>query len=105
MSKPIYADYTNHMLRFYCRTINSHNIRNFYIFKDEVNEENFRAVGKVLHGLPEEDRNVIIDVYSKNDTLSDNIYTVSKERKINQDKIWIIVSKVTNLIAKERMLI
>ena len=101
MSKPVYADYINHMLRFYCRTINSHNIR----FKDEIDKENFKAVKKVLHGLPEEDRSVIIDVYSKNDTLSDNIYTVSKERKINQDKIWIIVSKVTNLIAKERMLI
>ena len=101
MSKPVYADYTNHMLRFYCRTINSHNIK----FKDEVNEENFRAVGKVLHGLPEEDRNVIMDVYGRGDTLSDNIYAVSKERKINQDKIWIIVSKVTNLIAKERMLV
>lgn len=105
MSKPIYADYTNHMLRFYCRTINSHNIRNFVIFKDEVNEENFRAVGKVLHGLPEEDRNVIMDVYGRGDTLSDNIYAVSRERKMDQDKIWIIVSKVTNQIAKERMLI
>lgn len=101
MSKPIYADYTNHMLRFYCRTINSHNIK----FKDEVNEENFRAVGKVLHGLPEEDRNVIMDVYGRCDTLSDNIYAVSRERKMDQDKIWIIVSKVTNQIAKERMLI
>ena len=70
-----------------------------------TDEENFRAVGKVLHGLPEEDRNVIMDVYGRGDTLSDNIYAVSKERKINQDKIWIIVSKVTNLIAKERRLI
>ena len=101
MSKPVYADYTNYMLRFYCRIINSHNIK----FKDEVNEENFRAVGKVLHGLPEEDRNVIIDVYGRGDTLSDNIYAVSRERKMDQDKIWIIVSKVTNQIAKERRLI
>lgn len=98
MSKPVYADYTNYMLRFYCKTCRVD-------LSDPIDKLNWLVVDKVLHRLPEEDRNVIIDVYSKNDTLSDNIYTTSKERKINQDKIWIIVSKVTNLIAKERLLI
>ena len=98
MSKPVYADYTNHMLRFYCKTCRVDLI-------NPIDKLNWAVVDKVLRRLPEEDRNVIMDVYSKNDTLSDNIYTASKERKINQDKIWIIVSKVTNLIAKERMLV
>ena len=98
MSKPVYADYTNHMLRFYCKTCRVDLI-------DPIDKLNWAVVDKVLRRLPEEDRNVIMDVYSKNDTLSDNIYTASKERKINQDKIWIIVSKVTNQIAKERMLV
>ena len=98
MAKPVYADYTNYMLRFYCKTCRVDLI-------DPIDKLNWAVVDKVLRRLPEEDRNVIMDVYSKNDTLSDNIYTASKERKINQDKIWIIVSKVTNLIAKERMLV
>ena len=98
MSKPVYADYTNYMLRFYCKTCRVDLI-------DPIDKLNWAVVDKVLRRLPEEDRNVIMDVYSKNDTLSDNIYTASKERKINQDKIWIIVSKVTNQIAKERMLV
>ena len=98
MSKPIYADYTNHMLRFYCKTCRVDLI-------DPIDKLNWAVVDKVLRKLPKEDRDVIIDVYSRGDTLSDNIYTVSKERCIDQEKIWIIVSKVTNQIAKERMLI
>lgn len=98
MSKPVYADYTNYMLRFYCKTCKVDLI-------DPTDKLNWAVVDKVLHSLPEEDRNVIMDVYGRCDTLSDNIYAVSRERKMDQDKIWIIVSKVTNQIAKERMLI
>lgn len=98
MSKPVYADYTNYMLRFYCKTCRVD-------LSDPIDKLNWLVVDKVLHRLPEEDRNVIMDVYGRCDTLSDNIYAVSKERKMNQDKIWIIVSKVTNQIAKERLLI
>ena len=104
MAKPIYADYTNHMLRFYCKNCKPENSLKLEL-KKEVDRKNWRAVREVLHRLSKEDRDVIIDVYSRGDTLSDNIYTVSKERCIDQDKIWIIVSKVTNQIAKERMLI
>lgn len=98
MSKPVYADYTNYMLRFYCKTCKVDLI-------DPIDKLNWAVVDKVLHRLSEEDRNVIMDVYGRCDTLSDNIYAVSRERKMNQDKIWIIVSKVTNQIAKERRLI
>ena len=104
MGKPFYADYVNHMLRFYARTVRSGDVMRL-IFKSEIDELNWLSVIKVLYKLPERDKNIIIEVFGRGDTLADNIYEVSKELGINQDTIWSLVSKVTKKIAKERGLI
>ena len=104
MAKPFYADYINHMLRFYARNVQSGNVVRLK-FKSEVDKLNWRSVNRVLHNLPERDRDIIIEVFARGDTLADNIYEVSKELVINQDVIWTLVSKVTNRIAKDRRLI
>lgn len=104
MAKPFYADYVNHMLRFYARTVRSGDVMRL-IFKSEIDELNWLSVIKVLYNLPERDKNIIIEVFGRGDTLADNIYEVSKELAINQDTIWSLVSKVTKKIAKERGLI
>jgi len=104
MAKPFYADYINHMLRFYARNVQSGNVVRLK-FKSEVDKLNWRSVNRVLHNLPERDRDIIIEVFARGDTLADNIYQVSKELVINQDVIWTLVSKVTNRIAKDRRLI
>lgn len=101
MSKPFYADYVNRMLRFYARKVYPEGMT----VKDPVDINNCLCVAKVLDALPEKDRNVIIDIYERGDTLADNIYHVSKEMNINQDTLWTLVSKVTKRIAKERGLI
>ena len=104
MAKPFYADYINHMLRFYARNVQSGNVVGLK-FRSEVDKLNWRSVNRVLHNLPERDRDIIIEVFGRGDTLADNIYEVSKELAINQDVIWTLVSKVTNRIAKDRRLI
>jgi len=104
MAKPFYADYVNHMLRFYARTVRSGDVMRL-VFKSEIDELNWLSVIRVLYKLPERDKNIIIEVFSRGDTLADNIYEVSKELAINQDTIWSLVSKVTKKIAKERGLI
>lgn len=101
MSKPFYADYVNRMLRFYAKKVCIERA----IIINPVDINNCLCVAKVLDALPEEDRNVIIDIYERWDTLADNIYHVSKEMNINQDTLWTLVSKVTKRIAKERGLI
>ncbi len=101
MSKPFYADYVNRMLRFYARKVCIERA----IIINPVDINNSLCVAKVLDALPEKDRNVIIDIYERGDTLADNIYHVSKEMNINQDTLWTLVSKVTKRIAKERGLI
>lgn len=102
MAKPFYADYVNHMLRFYARNVRSGNVVRL---RFKVDELNWRSVDRVLHNLPELDKYIIIEVFGRGDTLADNIYEVSKELVINQDVIWTLVSKVTNKIAKDRRLI
>jgi len=97
-----YCEYVNHMLRFFTRYYKR---ENEVKFKKEVDSKNWEAVKRVLDNLPEKDRNVIIDIYSRKDTLSDNVYEVSKEFGIDQDSIWVIVNKITRKIAKERELI
>lgn len=96
-----YSQYVNHMLRFYARYCD----KNLENFKKPVNAKNWQAVKTVLDKLPENDRNVIIEVYRRRDTLADNIYEVSKELGIDQDVIWIMLNKVTKKIAQERELI
>jgi len=73
--------------------------------KNAVDKENWRCVVRVLDKLPERDKNVIIEVYRRGNTLPDNIYWVAKELKVEQDMIWTLVSKVTKKIARERGLI
>lgn len=104
MTKPFYADYVNRMLRFYARKIHSSEVPRMKM-KNDVDKENWRCVVRVLDKLPERDKDVIIEVYGRGDTLADNIYWVAKELKVDQDMIWALVSKVTKRIAKERKLI
>ena len=104
MAKPFYAEYVNHMLRFYARTVQSGDVMGLK-FTSEVDESNWRSVDRVLHNLPELDKYIIIEVFGRGDTLADNIYEVSKEVVINQDVIWTMLSKITYQIAKERGLV
>jgi hypothetical protein len=104
MAKPFYAEYINHILRFYARNVQSGDVVRLK-FKSEVDELNWRSVNRVLHNLPELDKYIIIEVFGRGDTLADNIYEVSKELAINQDVIWTLLSKITYQIAKERGLV
>jgi len=94
-------EYVNYMIRLYTRNCEKQQ-RNF---RREVDQRNFETVQRVLNDLSEWDKNVIIEVYRRGDTLPDNIYWVAKELKVEQDMIWTLVSKVTKRIAKERGLI
>jgi len=98
-----FKNYVNHMLRFYARYHDKKDISDFK--KKEADLKNWITVKTILDSLPDAERNVIIEVYKRRDTLSDNVYEVSKELGINQDIIWNILNKVTRKIAKERELI
>lgn len=98
MTKPHYADYVNHMIRYYVRNSEKR-------FRNEADEQNLKVVEKVLDNLRVRDRNLLVEVFKRNDTLSDNIYEVSKLEGVDQDILWTLLSKVTREIARERVLI
>lgn len=98
MTKPHYADYVNHMIRYYVRTPEKR-------FRNEADEQNLKVVEKVLDNLRVRDRNLLVEVFKRNDTLSDNIYEVSKLEGVDQDILWTLLSKVTREVARERVLI
>ena len=90
MAKPFYADYINHMLRFYARNVQSGDVVKLN-FKSEVDKQNWRSIDRVLHNLPERDKDIVIEVFGRGDTLANNIYELSKELGINQDIIWTLI--------------
>ena len=96
-----YKQYVNHMLRFYARYCDK-DLKNF---KKEPDVKNWKIAERVLSELPEEDRNVIIEVYRCRNTLENNVQEVSKKLGVNRDIIWTIINKVSKKIAKEKELI
>lgn len=96
-----YSEYVNHMLRLYVR----HRRTPENELKKRADVINWETVKEVLDDLDKYDRNVIIKIYEKRDTISDNVLEVSKELNLHQDIIWTLLNKVTKQIAKERGLI
>ena len=97
--KTYYTDYINHILRFYTRHY-------FYDkFKSDVDRLNYLSADNVFAKLDDKEKLILIDIYSCNDTMGDNVYKIAKMYGINQDKIWTLINKVSNKIAKERKLI
>ncbi len=98
MRNKYYTSYINHCLRYYARYDGN-------AFKSESDVKNWDACRKVMEELPDTDRNLILDVYSRRDTLSDNVYEVSLLYGINQNYLWRKLSEVQASIAKERGLV
>ncbi len=97
--KTFYADYANHILRFFTR----HSKKDG--FRSEADKLNYVAAESVFAKLNENEKLLLTDVYGRNDTMADNVYETAKARGINQDEIWILISKVSNRVARERKLI
>lgn len=101
MAKPFYADYINHCLRFYVRNENF----NIVCLANDIDKQKWVAVDRVLRKLPEEDRSIIMEVYSGEAPLLDNVKRTSKNFEISETTVWTLISKVTKQIAKERRMI
>ncbi|MEE1070220.1 MAG: hypothetical protein U0K81_07110 [Paludibacteraceae bacterium] len=52
-----------------------------------------------------EEREMLLQVYARRDTLEDNVYEVAKEHHVNQDVIWSLLGDLDRTVAKERGLL
>ena len=100
MAKPYYADYVNHILRFYFRYNRNKG------FKNEVDKTNYIAADKVIQRMPDTDREVLSTVFRQDGiNLAENINIAAAQHNEDPAKIWSLVSMTTTQVAKERRLL
>lgn len=101
-TKPFYADYVNRLMRWYCRAMEEGKEVNL---ESALDRENWNAVAKVMERLNEENRCAIMKVYCKRDNIVDSVRLTAVELGWDQNKLWVLVSKVTRKVAEERGLV
>ena len=100
MAKTYYADYVNHILRFYFR----YDIRKG--FKNAVDKANYIAADKVVKKISNAEQDLLCAIFSiDNINVADNVLAVATRRNEDPTKIWAIVSTTTTKVAKERGLL
>ena len=100
MAKPYYAEYVNHILRFYFRYDRTRG------FKNDVDKTNYLSADRVIQKLSDNDVKVLTTVFQQdNPNLVDNVVSASKQFREDPTKIWSLISSITTKIAKERKLL
>ena len=96
-----YTEYVNHMVRFYITCPDSIKTDG----KRRCDIENWIAVQGVLHSLPEETREKVLTVYRTHYNLPKAVEMYCRETGADEQQIWILITKVTALIARRRGLV
>ena len=100
MAKPYYADYVNHIFRFYFR----YNPNNG--FKNDVDKANYLAADKVIERMSYTDKELLATVFKMEGVnLAENINVAATQHGEDPMKVWSLVSMTTTKIAKERRLL
>ena len=100
MNRPFYSDYVKHMMRFYARTSIIQPT-----FKSEADKENWHACQSEVKHYSDRDKEILIAVYGGYDTLSDEVYQISKKHSINQSVVWDMMKDFERRVARKRGLI
>ena len=96
--KPFYADYVNHMLRFY--------VRNPICMTQKTPEvANYLAVMAIFRTLTDQEQGMLTAVYSEQGNLAEIIRAYCKQTKTPPKVVWGLVNRVTKLVAQERGLV
>lgn len=93
-----YSEYIQHCMRFYARHPHPK-------FHSDADKQNWYACEHALKGFTDADRDILLFIYREGDTIPDNVYRVSVQKNIKQDKIWALVNELEHKIAKRRSLI
>lgn len=99
--KAFYADYINHMFRFYIRHQDKHKLNTL----TSVDEANWNACEKVFRSLSESDQKMMTAVFGNFGMLGDCMRDYSTQSGISLNSLWERLSDVTQQTAKERGLV
>lgn len=95
MARAFYSDYVTHCLRFYARYDTP-------VFHNDVDKQNWEVCDKVVKSLNNNDKEIILSIYRKGDTIPDNIYQIAIQKGISQEGIWKLVHELEREVAIQR---
>lgn len=98
MARTYYSDYVTHCMRFYVRYPEP-------TFQSEAARRDWYACSGAMQLLPEDERDILTEVYRRGDTVPDNVRSVAWERRMNQDRIWKMIARLVPEVAKRRGLL
>ena len=96
--RTFYTQYVQHCMRFYARHPSPK-------LHSDAAKQNWKACESALDCFTDREKELLIAVYTENDTIPDNVYKVSTENKINQDTLWSLLNELELRVAKRRGLL
>lgn len=102
--KPYYSEFVRHCLRYYVKTLDEGK-GGHPIFRNDADRENWSACYYVLKDYPQNDMDIISEIYRPGDTIADKIYLLAKTKGVSQDRFWSLINTVERKIAKKRGLL
>lgn len=100
--RPYWADYANHMLRFFAKNNDETMI---YRFKTRTDEMNWKACKRVMDSLRAHEREIILYVYGKPLFLEDAVNEYLAEHKMEANAVWDVIYTVSKRVAQMRGLL
>ena len=99
MSKPFYSEYVRHCMRFYSRNVEEPR------FNTSVDESNWHACHKAIGRYSDDEKKILLAVYSMYDTIADNVYELANLYHVDQNVIWDLIKGFERSVAKKRGLL
>lgn len=96
-----YTDYVNHAIRFYLSTPETLDMAG----KRKADMENWIAVQSIFHILKPEQKQVLTDVYKMHHRLPEGVRMYCEKTGADEQKTWILITRVCAAIAKRRGLV
>jgi hypothetical protein len=96
-----YTDYTNHMIRFYLSTPEILLTSG----KRKADLDNWIAVQSVFHFLPDDQKQVLAEVYKAHHKLPEGVRIYCEKTGADENRVWVLITKVNAAVAKRRGLV
>ncbi|MDR2044883.1 MAG: hypothetical protein LBQ15_11095 [Clostridium sp.] len=96
--KAKYSEFVRYCIRFYTRYPHP-------IFRGKTDREDWAAARNALDDFTEEEKDILVNVYSLRDTLTDNVSHISEILRLDQRHVWKLMADYERAVAKRRGLI
>lgn len=96
--RTFYSEYVQHCMRFYSRHSDPE-------FRTEVDKLNWKACESALKSFSDKDRELLLEVYRRQNPVVDNLVNIAKAHGVDQNDMWKLITELERKVAKRRNLI